>query len=85
MHAFWHTLMWELSYFFRFTFLFFLPFVICSEDELRELFSQHGDVSQVHLVVDRESKRSKGIGYVLFASPESAVRCIYLIFFLEKD
>jgi multiple RNA-binding domain-containing protein 1 len=53
--------------------------VIFSEDDLRELFSQHGDVSQVHIVVDRESKRSKGIGYVLFASPESAVRCVYLL------
>ncbi|XP_078171883.1 uncharacterized protein LOC144565914 isoform X2 [Carex rostrata] len=47
-----------------------------TEDELRELFSQHGDVSQVHVVVDRETKRSKGIGFVLFASPESAVRAL---------
>ncbi|KAJ1686055.1 hypothetical protein LUZ63_017445 [Rhynchospora breviuscula] len=52
-----------------------LPYT-STEDELRELFSQHGDVSQVHLVVDRDSKRSKGIGYVLFASPESAVRAL---------
>ncbi|XP_078156926.1 multiple RNA-binding domain-containing protein 1-like [Carex rostrata] len=49
-----------------------LPYTT-TEDELRELFSQHGDVSQVHVVVDRYSKRSKCIGYVLFASPESAV------------
>ncbi|KAF3328058.1 multiple RNA-binding domain-containing protein 1 [Carex littledalei] len=52
-----------------------LPYTT-TEDELRELFSQHGDVSQVHVVVDRDSKRSKGIGYVLFASPESAVRAL---------
>ncbi|KAJ3684466.1 hypothetical protein LUZ61_013630 [Rhynchospora tenuis] len=52
-----------------------LPYTT-TEDELRELFSEHGDVSQVHLVVDRDSKRSKGIGYVLFASPESAVRAL---------
>ncbi|KAJ3693957.1 hypothetical protein LUZ60_009437 [Juncus effusus] len=46
------------------------------EDELRELFEKYGDVSQVHIVVDRDTKRSKGIGYVLFASPESALRAL---------
>ena len=59
--------------------------MIFREDELRELFSQHGDVSQVHVVVDRDSKISKGIGYVLFSSPESAVRYLFISFsFLEK-
>ncbi|ONK55952.1 uncharacterized protein A4U43_C10F2630 [Asparagus officinalis] len=52
-----------------------LPYT-ANEDELLELFSQFGDVSQVHLVVDKDTKRSKGIGYVLFKLPECAVRAM---------
>ncbi|KAI3994991.1 hypothetical protein MKX01_019805 [Papaver californicum] len=33
-----------------------------------------GDISEVHLVVDRDTKRSKGIAYVLYTLPEFAVR-----------
>lgn len=52
-----------------------LPYTT-NEDELVELFSQFGDVSQVHLVVDKDTKRSKGIAYVLYALPESTVRAL---------
>ncbi|RVX02752.1 Multiple RNA-binding domain-containing protein 1 [Vitis vinifera] len=50
-----------------------LPYT-ATEDELEELFSKFGNVSQVHLVVNKDTKRSKGIAYVLFTLPESAVR-----------
>ncbi|KAL5978751.1 hypothetical protein ACLOJK_029868 [Asimina triloba] len=50
-----------------------LPYT-ANEDDLMELFSKFGDVSEVHIVVDKETKRSKGIGYVLYTLPESAVR-----------
>ncbi|XP_072969704.1 multiple RNA-binding domain-containing protein 1 [Typha angustifolia] len=52
-----------------------LPYTT-TEDELEELFSQFGDISHAHLVVDKNTKRSKGIGYVLFALPECAARAL---------
>ncbi|KAH9741641.1 nucleotide binding [Citrus sinensis] len=50
-----------------------LPYT-ATEDELREHFSKFGNVSEVHIVVDKDTKRSKGIAYVLYAIPESASR-----------
>ncbi|XP_038980805.1 multiple RNA-binding domain-containing protein 1 [Phoenix dactylifera] len=52
-----------------------LPYTT-TEDELMELFGQFGDISQVHLVVDKDTKQSKGIAYVLYTLPESAVRAL---------
>ncbi|XP_059656876.1 multiple RNA-binding domain-containing protein 1 isoform X2 [Cornus florida] len=52
-----------------------LPYA-ATEDELEEHFSKYGRVSQVHLVIDRDTKRSKGIAYVLYALPESAARAL---------
>ncbi|KAI8992839.1 RNA-binding domain-containing protein [Trametes punicea] len=46
---------------------------MCTEDELRELFQKHGEVLQVHLVLDPSTKHSKGIAYVTFAKPEFAL------------
>ncbi|XP_043724842.1 multiple RNA-binding domain-containing protein 1-like isoform X2 [Telopea speciosissima] len=47
-----------------------------TEDDLAELFSKFGNVSQVHLVVDKDTKRSKGFAYVLYTLPESALRAL---------
>ncbi|XP_006827686.3 LOW QUALITY PROTEIN: multiple RNA-binding domain-containing protein 1 [Amborella trichopoda] len=52
-----------------------LPYT-ATEDELAELFKKYGDISQVHLVVDKDTRRSKGFGYVLYTLPESAVRAL---------
>ena len=35
-----------------------------SEDDVRELFSQYGDVGDVNVVEDRETGRSRGFGFV---------------------
>ena len=35
-----------------------------TEAELRELFSQHGSVSSVSLVTDRETGQARGFGFV---------------------
>ncbi len=35
-----------------------------SEDDLRELFEQHGDVSSVKIVMDKLTNRSRGFGFV---------------------
>ncbi len=46
-----------------------LPYTI-SEDELRGLFEAHGEVSSANIIMDRESGRSKGFGFV--EMPEKA-------------
>ncbi|KAF5944668.1 hypothetical protein HYC85_018745 [Camellia sinensis] len=46
------------------------------EDELEEHFSKIGNVSQVHLVVDKDTKRSKGFAYVVYTLPESVARAL---------
>lgn len=55
-----------------------------SEDELMELFGQFGDISQIHLVVDKDTKQSKGIAYVLYTLPESAVRYFLILLFYSS-
>jgi len=43
-----------------------------SETQLRELFAAHGDVSSAALVMDRETGRPRGFGFVEFANAEHA-------------
>ncbi|WCJ41769.1 Multiple RNA-binding domain-containing protein 1 [Euphorbia peplus] len=52
-----------------------LPYT-AMEDELEEHFGRFGNVSEVHLVVDKDTKRSKGIAYVRYTLPESATRAL---------
>ncbi|KAM7271765.1 hypothetical protein ACFE04_030979 [Oxalis oulophora] len=52
-----------------------LPYA-ATEEELEEHFSKYGKISEVHLVIDKETKRSKGIAYILYAVSESAARAI---------
>lgn len=40
-----------------------IPYIV-SEDMLRELFEQHGGVESVKIVLDRETQRSRGFGFV---------------------
>jgi len=40
-----------------------LPFE-SSEDEIRQLFEEHGPVHSVSLISDRETGRSRGFGFV---------------------
>lgn len=43
-----------------------------SEDDLRELFEQHGIVDKVHLIMDRYTGRSRGFGFVEMPSSDEA-------------
>ncbi|KAI3455775.1 hypothetical protein Pfo_012438 [Paulownia fortunei] len=52
-----------------------LPYT-ATEEELEDHFSKYGTISQVHIVIDKDTRRSKGIAYVLFALPESAARAL---------
>jgi len=47
-----------------------------SESELRELFSQHGEVVSATLVMDRETGRPRGFGFVEFADASGAKAAI---------
>lgn len=40
-----------------------LPYSI-SEDELRDLFAAHGEVTSANIIMDRDSGRSKGFGFI---------------------
>ena len=43
-----------------------------SESQLRELFAAHGEVSSASLVMDRETGRPRGFGFVEFPNDEHA-------------
>lgn len=45
----------------------------CTEEELQAHFSQCGSVSQVHLPVDRNTRKSKGFALITYLFPENAV------------
>jgi len=50
-----------------------LPYTT-TEDDLRSLFSEYGEVSQVTLIIDRMSGRSKGFGFVEFVNEADATK-----------
>jgi RNA recognition motif-containing protein len=43
-----------------------------TEQEIRELFSVHGSVTECTLVLDKESGKSKGFGFVEMPNPKEA-------------
>lgn len=47
-----------------------------TEDQLRELFAQYGEIVDIHLVTDRMSGRSRGIAFVEYATAEEAQAAI---------
>jgi RNA recognition motif-containing protein len=52
-----------------------LPFS-ATEKDLQETFSKFGEVSEVALISDKFSGRSKGFGFVTFANDEDAKKAI---------
>ena len=46
----------------------------CTEDEIRVLFEKYGPIAEVHLPIDKTTKRITGIGFVTFVMPEHAVK-----------
>lgn len=47
-----------------------LPYT-ATEDELRALFAQHGEVHSVNLISDRETGRPRGFGFVEMEDDEA--------------
>ncbi|MBS1634812.1 MAG: RNA-binding protein [Bacteroidetes bacterium] len=46
------------------------------EQALSELFSQFGEVTSVRIIKDKETKRSRGFGFVEMANDDDAKRAI---------
>ena len=47
-----------------------------SEDDLHNLFSQHGEVEDLIILKDKFTNRSKGFGFVTFVNDEDANKAI---------
>jgi len=52
-----------------------LPFTF-GEKELRDAFSQFGEITEAVVISDKYTRRSKGFGFVTFASDESAKKAV---------
>jgi RNA recognition motif-containing protein len=47
-----------------------------TEDDVRTLFGQHGQVTSVHMVMDRETGRPRGFAFVEMSTDEQAQKAI---------
>ena len=47
-----------------------------TDQQIRELFSQAGEITEITLITDRETGRAKGFGFVEMASEEAAKEAI---------
>lgn len=47
-----------------------------TEDEVREAFSQYGEVHSVNLISDRETGRPRGFGFVEMDNGDEAIRAL---------
>ena len=47
-----------------------------TDNEIRSLFEQVGEVAEVTIIMDRETGRSKGFGFVEMATDEGATEAI---------
>lgn len=52
-----------------------LPYGI-SEDELRDIFSEYGEVSSANIITDKSSGRSKGFGFIEMSDNSEADKAI---------
>ncbi|KAI9486704.1 MAG: hypothetical protein EXX96DRAFT_516924 [Benjaminiella poitrasii] len=46
----------------------------CTEQDLRELFEKYGTLSEVHMPIAKDTKKSKGYAYILYLLPEHAIK-----------
>lgn len=51
------------------------PFSV-DEAQLRELFSPYGEITELALITDRETGRSKGFAFITFATQQAAEKAL---------
>lgn len=56
-----------------------------SEDDLRELFSQAGEIKEISLIMDRDTRRPKGFGFVEYMTQADAEKAIQMFNEHELD
>ena len=56
-----------------------------SEEQLRQLFSQAGEIKEVSLILDRETRRPKGFGFVEMNTQAEAEKAIQMFNEYELD
>ena len=54
-----------------------LPYSV-TEDGIRELFEQYGEIESVNLIIDRDTGRAKGFGFVEFVNQADAEKSLDL-------
>jgi RNA recognition motif-containing protein len=47
-----------------------------TEDAIRQAFAEFGEVTEVKLMLDRETGRSRGFSFVTMGNPESAQKAL---------
>jgi len=47
-----------------------------NNDSLRELFAQYGEITEAVVIMDRNTGRSRGFGFVTFAKEEDAQKAL---------
>lgn len=50
-----------------------------TEEDLSELFSQYGEVVSVKLIMDRETNRPRGFGFVDMADDDAATAAVSML------
>jgi RNA recognition motif-containing protein len=48
----------------------------CTDDDLKDAFAQYGEVVSAKIITDRETRRSRGFGFVDMPSDEDALKAI---------
>ena len=56
-----------------------------SEEQLRQLFSQAGEIKEVSLILDRDTRRPKGFGFVEMNTQAEAEKAIQMFNEYELD
>ena len=47
-----------------------------TEQDLNQLFAQHGTVTETNMIMDRETNRPRGFGFITMSSAEEGQRAI---------
>ena len=52
-----------------------LPFSV-DENQVRDIFAQYGEIENLSLIMDRDTGRPKGFGFITFVSQQAAEKAL---------